>query len=65
VGSLSQLHAHRAEITRVGDCDLENLDNLEDYVYALGYLYSRMREASGKPSIKTVEQLMASVLNQK
>jgi len=60
VGSLSQLHAHRAEIARVGDCDLEHLDNLEDYVYALGYLYSRMREASGKPSIKTVEQLVAS-----
>jgi hypothetical protein len=60
VGTLSQLHAHREEIVRVGDCDITHLDNLEDYIYALGYLYSRMREASGRPSIKTVEQLVAS-----
>jgi hypothetical protein len=60
VGTLPQLYAHRADIERVGDCDPAHLANLEDYVYALGYLYSRVREASGKPSIKTVEQLVTT-----
>lgn len=60
VGALSQLRAHRADLERVGDVDMAHLDNLEDYTYALAYVYSRVRDASGKPSIKTIEQLVAT-----
>jgi hypothetical protein len=55
-----QMQKFRPELQKLGDFDFSNLDNLRDATYALAYMYTRIRAASGKLPPSSVATLIAN-----
>lgn len=55
-----QMQKFRPELKKLGDFDFSNLDNLKDATYALAYMYTRIRAASGKLPPSSVATLIAN-----